>query len=59
MSPHNIDHILTGKVITLDAAGSIAEAVAVTKRVFAVSFARPAGAPLPRLRPCLRMSRYR
>ncbi|MBN9014009.1 MAG: amidohydrolase family protein, partial [Rhizobiales bacterium] len=37
MSPHNIDHILTGKVITLDAAGSIAEAVAVAgDRIVAV-----------------------
>ncbi|MGB3447711.1 MAG: amidohydrolase family protein [Xanthobacteraceae bacterium] len=37
MSPLNVDHILTGKVITLDDAGSIAEAVAVAgDRIVAV-----------------------
>lgn len=37
MNPPNIDHILTGKVITLDGAGSIAEAIAVAgDRIVAV-----------------------
>jgi predicted amidohydrolase YtcJ len=41
MSLRNIDHILTGKVITLDAAGAIAEAVAVAgDRIVAVGEGR-------------------
>lgn len=37
MSPRNVDHILTGKIITLDDEGSIADAVAIAgDRIVAV-----------------------